>query len=374
VARKRLRIAIVTEIPAPFRTPIFNALAARDDVELRVLFLAATDPRRSYAVRWPELQFPYEVLRGKELRRGGRWVVLTRGLVGALRRFDPHLVVVGGWNQPACWEALAWTRLKRRPLVAWVESTVRDERPGSPPLEWLKRALVRASAGFLVPGRASAEYLAGLGSGARPVEIAPNAVDTRHFGEAVADARRERDALRAELGVTGCVVLCVARLAPEKNVGLLLEAFGRLGEGALVIAGSGEERARLERDAPPGTRFTGWLEREQLVRWYAAADVLVSPSRSEQWGFALNEAAAAGLPLVTTTAVGAARELVEDGVNGFVVEPDDVDGLAAALRRLADDPALRERAGARSRELAATHTPEAWAEAVARLASRLCRR
>jgi glycosyltransferase involved in cell wall biosynthesis len=299
---------------------------------------------------------------------------LTRGLVRALRRFDPHVVIVGGWNQPASWEALAWTRIKRRPLVAWVESTARDERPGSRPLEALKRALVRACAGFLVPGRASAEYLVGLDAGTRPIEIAPNAVDTRVFGADVARAREERDAIRAELGIgrRGCVVLCVARLAPEKNVALLLDAFGRLGgDGELVIVGDGAERARLEAAAPEGTRFTGWLEREELVRWYAAADVLVSPSRSEQWGFAISEAAAAGLPIVTTTAVGAARDLVEEGVNGFVVDPTDAAALADALRRLAADRALRERASARSRELAATHTPEAWAEAVARLAHRL---
>jgi glycosyltransferase involved in cell wall biosynthesis len=369
-----VRVALVTEIPAPFRAPIFNALAAREDVDLEVLFLAARDPRRSYVVRWGELDFAYEVLRGREAQRGGRWVVFTRGLLRALRRFDPDVVIVGGWNQPASWEALAWTKLKRRPLVAWVESTARDERSGSGPLEALKRGLVRACAGFLVPGRASAEYLAGLGAGARPIEIAPNAVDTRVFGAAVARARKDREAIRAELGVEGCLVLCVARLAPEKNVELLVDAFHRLDGGELVIVGDGAERADLEAAAPPRTRFTGWLEREELVRWYAAADVLVSPSRSEQWGFAISEAAAAGLPIVTTTAVGAARDLVEEGVNGFVVEPDDAAALADALRRLADDPAFRERAGARSRELAATQTPEAWAEAVARLTRRLATR
>jgi glycosyltransferase involved in cell wall biosynthesis len=364
----------VTEIPAPFRTPIFNALAAREDVELQVLFLAAEDPRRAYVVRWGELEFAYEVLPGKQVQRGGRWVVLTRGLVRALRRFDADVVIVGGWNQPASWEALAWTTLKRRPLVAWVESTARDERPGSRPLEALKRALVRACGGFLVPGRASAEYLAGLGAGTRPIEIAPNAVDTRVFGADVARTREGREAVRAELGIEtgGCVVLCVARLAPEKNVELLLDAFRLLeGDAELVVVGDGPERAQLEAAAPAGTRFTGWLEREELVRWYAAADVLVSPSRSEQWGFAISEAAAAGLPIVTTTAVGAARDLVEEGVNGFVVDPHDAAALAAALRRLAGDPALRAAAAARSRELAATHTPEAWAEAVARLAHRL---
>jgi glycosyltransferase involved in cell wall biosynthesis len=87
----------------------------------------------------------------------------------------------------------------------------------------------------------------------------------------------------------------------------------------------------------------------------------------------LNEAAAAGLPLVATEGAGAAHDLIEDGANGFRVPVDDEDALAAALRRLAEDEPLRLAAGARSRELVARFTPEAWADGVAGLARRLAR-
>jgi glycosyltransferase involved in cell wall biosynthesis len=87
----------------------------------------------------------------------------------------------------------------------------------------------------------------------------------------------------------------------------------------------------------------------------------------------LNEAATAGLPLVATDGVGAARELVEDGVNGFRVPAGDERALGDALRRLAEDGAFRTAAGERSRELAARLTPAAWAEGVAGLARRLSR-
>ena len=88
----------------------------------------------------------------------------------------------------------------------------------------------------------------------------------------------------------------------------------------------------------------------------------------------LNEAAAAGLPLVATDGVGAARELVEDGVNGFLVPAGDEEALRDALRRLAGDAAFRAAAGDRSRELVARLTPEAWADAVASLARRVASR
>jgi glycosyltransferase involved in cell wall biosynthesis len=84
----------------------------------------------------------------------------------------------------------------------------------------------------------------------------------------------------------------------------------------------------------------------------------------------LNEAAAAGLPLVASEGAGAAYDLIEEGVNGFRVPVGDEAALAAALRRLAEDEELRIAAGSRSRELAERFTPAAWADAVAGLARR----
>lgn len=316
------------------------------------------------------MRFRWRVLPGLDLMRGGRWIVVNRGTVRRLLRFHPDVIVVGGWNQPAFWQALVVARLRRVPLVAWVESTARDERVGSAPLERAKRALIRACERFLVPGTASREYLRSLGVPDGRIVTAPNAVDSAIFGTQVEARRAEREAIRARLGLDGCVFLYVGRLDPEKGVDVLLKAMRDL-PATLAVVGSGSQEGELRRAAPPNVLFTGWLERDDLVSWYAAADAFVLPSRSDQWGMVLNEAAAAGLPLVSTDAPGAAHDLIEDGLNGFRVSSGDAGTLADAMGRLAGDPAFRAAAGARSRELAARHTPDAWAEAVASLARRL---
>lgn len=368
---RAIRIALLTEIPAPFRIPLFNALAAREDVELRVLFLAEEDPRRRhYRVYAQEFAFAWRVLPGWEMRRRGRWVVLNRGVLGELRRFRTDVVIAGGWNQPAFWSALAYARVRRRPLVAWIESTLRDERPGSAPLERAKRAFVRGCAAFLVPGRASAAYLSSLGVPEKRIQVAPNAIDPDIFGARVAELRRERERLRGELGRNGCVFLYVGRLDPEKGLDVLLRAFAEV-PGELVLLGSGSEEERLRSEAPPRVRFLGPLSREQVLRWYAAADAFVLPSLSEPWGMVLNEAAAAGLPLVATDAAGAAHDLVEDGANGFRVPAGDERALCEALRRVAEDEGFRREAGAHSLEVARAFTPERWAASVTALARRL---
>lgn len=365
------RIALLTEIPAPFRIPLFNALANETNIELRVLFLSERDPKRPYPVYVDEFRFESRTLPGRHLIRNGRWIVFSRSVFSELRRFKPDVVVVGGWNQPAFWQAAIYTRVRRLPLAAWIESTARDERSGSRWLEVVKRRLIAACSGFLVPGIASREYLRSLGVVDEDIVTAPNAVDLEIFGERVAAVRAERDRLRAELGLEGCVFLYVGRLDPEKGVDTLLGAIAGLPATTVVIVGQGSDEARLQALAPAQARFTGWVERDDLVRWYAAADAFVLPSRSEQWGMVLNEAAAAGLPLVSTDAPGAAHDLIEDGVNGFRVPANDAGALGVALRRIADDPAWRMSAGHHAAELGRQFTSEAWSAAVATLARRL---
>src|SRR4051812_18141634 len=105
---RTIRIALLTEIPAPFRIPLFNALAARSHVELEVMFLSDHDPRRTYRVYRDEFRFEQTVLPRVDLQARGRWVALSRGVTRTLQRFRPDVLIVGGWNQPAFWQALLW--------------------------------------------------------------------------------------------------------------------------------------------------------------------------------------------------------------------------------------------------------------------------
>ena len=347
-----MKVALLTEIPAPYRIPLFNALAAAGDVDLEVLFLAERDPRRQYPVYATEFLFERRVLPGPGLLARGRWVVLSRGARAELDRFDPDIVLLGGWNQPAFWTGLRWAKRRGRPVVLWVESTARDERSGNPLLERLKRRAVAAASGFLVPGRAAREYVESLGVPRERVVIAPNAVDLSIFS--VEPDRRDRD---------NCTFLYVGRFSQEKGVDVLLRAFRDV-PGRLLLAGSGPQEDQVRALADDRVELLGHVAREDLPALYASADCLVLPSRSEAWGMVLNEAAAAGLPLVATDAAGGGYDLIEEGVNGYRVPVEDETALAAALRTVAADPEWRIAAGERSRELTAGYTGEAWAEQV----------
>lgn len=362
------RIALLTEVPAPFRFPLFAELGTRAGLTLRVLFLSVRDPRRPYPGDLSGARFNQAVLPGHELSKAGRWIIVNRRVVVSLARLRPQVVIVGGWNQPAFWQALLWTKVARSALVIWVESTARDARSGGTLLERAKRTMINHATAFIVPGTASRHYLESLGVESRRIFTAPNAVDRTLFRYRVDELRNNLTDLRAELGIGRATILSVCRLDPEKGVDTLLRAVDGLAAD-LVIAGAGADAARLAAAAPAGVRFLGAVSPEELVRWYAAADVFVLASRSEQWGMVVNEAAEAALPIVTTDAVGSAADLVRDGVSGFIVPVDDVPAMRSALERLLADAPLRASAGRASRALVEPYTASAWADGVLDLAA-----
>lgn len=356
-----MRLLLLTEIPAPFRIPAFNALADEENVELHVAVVSEHDPRRRYEVDPSTFRFAYHVLGGRNLLVHGRWVALSRGLGRLLREVRPDAIIVGGWNQPAFWQALATARRRRLPTLLWVESTARDARIGSSAAHALRRVALRLGDAFIVPGRASAEFLTALGVDDTRIAIAPNTVEPGVTGNV------SREAARLALGLDGCVFLYVGRLEREKGPDVLVRAMHDV-QATLAVVGGGSMRGELEQLAPQDrVVFAGQLDRAALAQWYAASDVFVLPSRSDVWGMVLNEAAAAGLPLVASVVAGGAYDLIEPGVNGYLVPAGDSAALAEALSKVAANPAWRETAGARSRELVEPFRPEAWADSVVTL-------
>ncbi|MGH3051027.1 MAG: glycosyltransferase, partial [Gaiellaceae bacterium] len=145
------------------------------------------------------------------------------------------------------------------------------------------------------------------------------------------DARSRAAEVRARHGLPERYVLFAGRLVEAKGLPDLLAAHDQLGADAppLVVAGAGPLEP-LVRDRP-GVHAVGFKTRDELVELYALADRCAVPSRDEPWGVWTNEALACGCPVVATNAVGAAADLVRDGVDGWVVPAGDIRAIAGAL-------------------------------------------
>ncbi len=365
------RLVILTEIIAPYRIPLFNALSLREQVDLHVFFLSETDASlRQWRVYREEIAFSYEVLKSFRRRIAGFNVLITRGVSAALDRQNPELIVAGGYSYVAMWEAMRWARLRRVPFLLWSESNSQDARKNLWPVEFAKRKFVASCQGYVVPGRSASAYLSSLGAPTETINVAPNAVDVERFAKGAEEARRN-PGRRNELGLPSQYFLYVGRFVRSKGVYDLLNAYTKLPEeirrvAALVFVGDGEERAELirrSRDIRTGCiLFPGFVHRDELPAYYANANALVFPTHSDPWGLVVNEAMACGIPVITTDVAGCTADLVCDGMNGSVINARDPDGLQEAMLNLLNDPGLCRRMGQAGISRAQSFTPQAWAD------------
>jgi glycosyltransferase involved in cell wall biosynthesis len=366
------RLTILTEIIAPYRIPGFNALARRTEIDSHVIFLSENDPGlRQWLVYKNEIEFKYEVLPSWRRRLGGHKILFNRGVFSALRRIKPTIILCGGYNYPASWQAAVWARFHSAPLLLWSESTVLDVRQGHRLVEFIKGRFVGLCAGFVVPGKSSFHYLKELGVGEKQIFVAPNAIDTNLFS-ALAEVARNSDS-RDRHSLPQRYFLYVGRLVRAKGVFDLMEAYARLEDDlregvGLVFVGDGADRSKLmqqaQRIAPGEIQFTGFIHRNELPAFYAASDALIFPTHSDTWGMVVNEAMACGLPVVVADVAGCAADLVQNGWNGFTVRSGNIGDLTSAMKNLASNPEMRQAMRLKSRERIDAYSPAAWADGV----------
>lgn len=289
--------------------------------------------------------------------------VATRGLrtlARVLEREEPDLVhlaspfVLG-------WAAVRAASAARIPTVAIYQTDVPSYAaaygaPWGEPLLWNRVRSIHAAADLtLAPSTAAMRQLAGLG--VPRLALWPRGVDTVRFHPGHRD-----DALRARWAPGGEVVVgYVGRLAPEKRVGDL-ERISRLRGVRLVVIGEGPELPRLRRRLPRA-QFAGFLGGGELARAVASLDVMVHPGELETFGQSVQEALAAGVPVVAPRS-GGPVDLIRDGENGFLYQPGRLDQLEHAVSTLVDDPYLRLQMGAHARVSVEGRT---WPRVCARL-------
>jgi len=373
----KIRLLILTEIISPYRIPVFNALALREDVELHVVFLAENDPAlRQWLVYKDEIQFSHQTLPSLRWRVAGQNLLLNRGLDSALESFDPEVIVCGGYNYIASWQAKKWAERNQVPFLLWLESTAKDTRANSLAIEMLKRKFISSCNGFIVPGQSSREYLQSYKIADDRIFTAPNAVDNDLFSRISKETRLNPDCTRADLQLPSRYILFCGRLVREKGVFDLLDAYTELDAETrdklgLVFAGDGaalpelQERARLI-STTGGVQFRRFVQRNELARIYSLADVLALPTHSDTWGLVVNEAMACGLPIIVTDVAGCAADLVRNHWNGLVIEPRCPSQLAAALKEITFEEARRKWMGQNSRDQVENFSPHACAAGLAR--------
>jgi 1,2-diacylglycerol 3-alpha-glucosyltransferase len=334
----------------------------QDRIRLHVILIAGKEESYGWAGEGFESQYggvPVRVLSGSAFRGLGlrgyfklTTLKTTLKFFWTLLKLRPKMVLVGGYDRPESMIAAlsAW-------LFRWRVGPLHDSRfndaesfSKSVVLERIKSYMMRRYHFFMCSGQECVDYSRFLGGRKKPAYYGGwNVVDNVAIGEAADDDSGD-GAIYEHLGVSKgeAYFLMAIRFIAKKNAGRVLEAYARACESAggalprLVICGQGE----LEEEYREAARRLGiegrvsivpWLDYAQVPRAARLSTALLLASTHDQWGLIINEALAAGAPVLVSNRCGA-HELVKNGVNGYTFAPGDVGHLASLMVELAENP------------------------------------
>ena len=342
-----MKITIVTNIPTPNQNAFFKHLGSRSDIDLHVVYAGVSEPNRDWV--WTSDDFSYSHEMPWRLPLAGRFggkhtnpsILLNRSV------WEADAVIIGGWSFPTVLAAALMRIAARRAWFYWIENFAYDPAASNPSFR-VKRWLLNQAQGVLcIDSRCESNVLS-AGVSPKLVDRFPYVTDSASIAFQTAELRSDGDHVRPESELR---VLFVGRLTNQKGVGYAIDALGELSDLGhkigLTVVGSGPVEKNLREQSEKynllHVDFEGFIQPGMLPRYYASSDIAVVPSIStDGWALVVNEALAAGLPVVTTTAVGAS-DVIENGVSGYVVEPGDVGALVEAFKQVIEAPAHLDR-------------------------------
>lgn len=297
---------------------------------------------------------------------------LIKRVRSVLNELRPQVVVISGWDAPVSLVALHWCMETKTSTVLMSESQQQDERR-----VWWKEAIKRRivqlnSAGF-VGGSSHKAYLNNLGMPEERIFNGCDVVDNDYFAAGAELARHNEVALRQRYSLPECYFLASSRFVKKKNISSLMRAYSAYLKSAgedpwkLVLLGDGPLKGQISRlreklGLSGMVLMPGFAQYPDLPVYYGLAGAFVLASTSEQWGLVVNEAMAAGLPVLISSCCGCAPDLVKEGISGFAFDPYDIEGLAHYLSFIASSKCQRYAMGKAGQKIIAEWTPEVFAQ------------
>ena len=350
------RIGWVTNVSAPYRHPVWSAMAGRTN--LTVGLLAENESNRRWSAALPNgvSRLP---LRSLCLRWRSLHLYVLRQ--SALRSAPIDALVLPGWENPAAWQLLLDARRRKIATVGFYESTDASHAFGGGVVARARSRFFRAVDVVVTVGRASERAVLGFGVDADRIVRADNAVDVQGIHQAAKLAA-------PPLAPRTSHFVYVGQLIERKNVDAILTAFAQQDpETRLSIAGEGPEAAKLARRSvqlgiSERVQFLGYVAPEAVASLLSTAQTLVLASTVEVYGLVVKEALAAGLHVVVSRPCGVAEDVADmDGVYICETSPESI---AAAMRR-----SSAEWSGMIGSPDVLRHTPDAMAAEVIRACS-----
>jgi len=364
VNKPHYKIAIITTTPHYYHVPLFRRLAKSNKINLAVYY-CSDETLRGFRVEKMHkskghIVSPDSLLGGysyKFLRNYSpfpsslRWPfgLINLDIWREIKEGKYDAIVLQSWTNLTWWLAILACLKFNTPFFFMTDSNILSnillERLRNPFKRNFRNIvlaeLFKKTAVFLTAGKANEQFYKAYGAPEKKMVQLPFSWGYEEILKKAQKLVAEREDLRKSLDIkkNDFVLLYVGRLAEEKNLFVLLEAFNLVNHPRvkLFFVGGGPLRSKVEEGVKElklkEVYLMGFQPRETVFNFYTIADAFVLPSGNETWGIVVNEAMCFGLPIIVSSQVGAAVDLVKDGYNGFIFPAGDSEKLAACIKK-----------------------------------------
>lgn len=334
-----IKAVFITNIPSPYRVDFFVYLQEHyPEYEFHVIFSGAGMENRKWSVELAELKNAH-FLKSKTIiirkRFDDRYIFLPVGVEKTLQEIHPDLVFAMEYN-PTILRTVHWCQKKKIPFISWTDGTLNSEKNIGKVQRMSRSYIIKRAAAFVASSTASRQAQIAYGADEKKCFISYLTVDIQKY-------------LQKKTEYGGRELLYVGSLIQRKGLDLLFPALAQTREDiCLTIVGEGQEKEALMEQAKKlgitsRIRFLGYVEGEPLRELYHNADVFILPTREDCFGLVILEAMCASLPVISSKYADGAFDLVQEGENGCIIDPEDTAAFAAKIDQIfADEKRLAE--------------------------------
>lgn len=339
------RLAIITTHPIQYNAPFFKQLAQSQKLQIKV-FYTLGDTTKGYFDQKFQKQIAWDIplLEAYQYTFVGNiatkpstqkfFGIKNPKLIREIKQWQPNAIVIYGWRHFSHFSAMLYFKGKT-PILFRGDSTLIDIN--SKFKLYIKTKILSIIYKFidytLYVGTNNKNYFKQCSLKDQQLIFVPHAVDNKRFEDTDGNYQQKANLWRKQLAIDNNqkTVLYVGKFEPIKNLFLLLNCAKKLPQTKFILVGNGSLEKQLKQSAPQNVIFLPFQNQSQMPIVYRLANIFALCSFSETWGLAINEAMACGLAIVASNNVGCAVDLVQNGINGYIFQNNNLDDLVGKI-------------------------------------------
>jgi 1,2-diacylglycerol 3-alpha-glucosyltransferase len=358
-----MRVTALTTVTGPYIAARYTHFAiAYPDYELSLIEFGEVS--KTYSWQQSDQSVPYRrIILSKQSAEEQSWIMLSWRLLSTLNNLQPKVVILCGYGLKGMLVGLLWSLFSQKPTILLSDSKV-DDSPRNFVKELIKGFIIQKYNAALVAGQLHKKYLCDLGMPGNTIFVGYDVVENNRFCPG--------NIKKLPTLISRPYFLAVNRFVAKKNLQRLIQAYADYRKRIsakpwdLVLCGDGELCPQVRQEVSnlsleSSVHMPGFLQLEELLPYYAHAQCFVHASLQEQWGLVVNEAMAAGLPILVSNRCGCFDDLVLEGVNGFGFDPENIPQLSSLMVMINSSSVDLEAMGRASEAHIQNYSPETFA-------------